>query len=103
MTSLARAVFVVLVGATFLAFFAAQRLKGEPAVASVTLARVFSPNGDGKKEVIRLEVELRERSEVSVDIVNRSDEAVRRLGGRGAAREGRRRAQRHAHRRARLP
>ena len=49
MTTLARAVFVLLVGATFAAFFAAQRIKGEPAVAQVvSLARVFSPNGDGR-------------------------------------------------------
>ena len=63
MTTLARAVFVLLVGATFAAFFAAQRIKGEPAVAQVvSLARVFSPNGDGRKEVNRFEVELRERA-----------------------------------------
>jgi hypothetical protein len=79
-TSLARAVFVLLVGATFAAFFAAQRIKGEPAVAQVvSLARVFSPNGDGTKEVNRFEVELRERSDISVDVVDSSGEAVRRL------------------------
>jgi FlgD Ig-like domain len=79
-TWLARAVFVLLVGATLAAFFAAQRVKGEPAVARVaTLARVFSPNGDGRKEVNRFEVELRERSEVSVDVVDTAGEAVRRL------------------------
>ena len=44
MSRLARAVFVVLVGATIAAFFTAQRLKGEPAVAKVrSLAPVFSP------------------------------------------------------------
>jgi hypothetical protein len=77
---LARAVFVLLVGATFAAFFAAQRIKGEPAVAQVvSLARVFSPNGDGRKEVNRFEVELRERSEIRVDVVDSAGEAVRRL------------------------
>lgn len=80
MTPLARAVFVLLVGATFAAFFAAQRIKGEPAVAQVvSLARVFSPNGDGRKEVNRFEVELRERSEISVDVVDSAGESVRRL------------------------
>lgn len=80
MTRLARAVFVLLVGATFAAFFAAQRIKGEPAVAQVvSLARVFSPNGDGRKEVNRFEVELRERSEISVDVVDSAGESVRRL------------------------
>jgi hypothetical protein len=79
-TTLARAVFVLLVGATFAAFFAAQRIKGEPAVAQVvSLARVFSPNGDDAKEVNRFEVELRERSEISVDVVDSSGDAVRRL------------------------
>ena len=80
MTTLARAVFVLLVGATFAAFFAAQRIKGEPAVAQVvSLARVFSPNGDGRKEVNRFEVELRERSEIRVDVVDSAGNAVRRL------------------------
>jgi hypothetical protein len=79
-TTLARVVFVLLVGATFAAFFAAQRIKGEPAVAQVvSLARVFSPNGDGAKEVNRFEVELRERSEISVDVVDSNGAAVRRL------------------------
>ncbi len=71
---------MLLVGATFAAFFAAQRIKGEPAVAQVvTLARVFSPNGDGRKEVNHFEVELRERSEISVDVVDSAGDAVRRL------------------------
>jgi FlgD Ig-like domain len=79
-TPLARAVFVLLVGATFAAFFAAQRVKGEPAVAQVvSLARVFSPNGDGAREVNRFEVELREPSEISVDVVDTTGAAVRRL------------------------
>ena len=80
MTPLARAVFVLLVGATFAAFFAAQRVKGEPAVARVvSVWKVFSPNGDGTKEVNRFEVELRERSEISVDVVDSAGDSVRRL------------------------
>ena len=80
MTPLARAVFVLLVGATFAAFFAAQRIKGEPAVAQVvSLARVFSPNGDGRREVNRFEVRLRERTEISVDVVDSAGDSVRRL------------------------
>ena len=48
MTRLARVVVVLMGGATFAAFFAAQRIKGEPAVAQVvSLWKVFSPNGDG--------------------------------------------------------
>jgi hypothetical protein len=79
-TRLARAVFILLVGATVAAFFTAQRLKGEPAVAQVDgLVHVFSPNGDHFKDVARFVVELRERSEVSVDVVDAEGEAVRRL------------------------
>ena len=70
---------MLLVGATFAAFFAAQRIKGEPAVAQVvSLARVFSPNGDGRKEVNRFEVELRERAEIRVDVVDSAGRSVRR-------------------------
>lgn len=80
MTRLARAVFVLLIGATVAAFFTAQRLKGEPAVAQVRgLVHVFSPNGDHFKDINRFVVELRERSEVSVAVVNADGEAVRRL------------------------
>jgi len=80
LTRLARAVFIILVGATVAAFFTAQRLKGEPAVAQVeSLAAVFSPNGDDVKDINLFRVELRERSEVSVDVVDAAGDAVRRL------------------------
>jgi flagellar hook assembly protein FlgD len=80
LTRLARVVFILLVGATVAAFFTAQRLKGEPAVARVIgLKHVFSPNGDRFKDVNRFFVELRERAEISVDVVNASGDAVRRL------------------------
>jgi hypothetical protein len=79
-TWLARAVFVVLVGATFAAFFAAQRIKGEAAVAKVrSLERVFSPNGDGARDVAEFRVTLREPGRISVDVVDASGNAVRRL------------------------
>ena len=80
MTTLARAVFVLLVAATLAAFFAAQRIKGEPAVAKVRgLAPVFSPNGDRFKDVNRFYIELREPTSISVDVVDTAGEAVRRL------------------------
>jgi N,N-dimethylformamidase beta subunit-like protein/flagellar hook capping protein FlgD len=80
LTRLARAVFVILVGATIAAFFFAQRLKGEPAVAQVRgLAAVFSPNGDDVKDINRFRIELRERSDVSVDVIDAAGDAVRRL------------------------
>lgn len=80
MTRLARVVFILLVGATVAAFFTAQRLKGEPAVARVIgLKHVFSPNGDRFKDINRFLVELRERAEIRVDVVDASGDAVRRL------------------------
>jgi hypothetical protein len=79
-TRLARAVYVLLVVATLAAFFAAQRIKGEPAVAKVRgLAPVFSPNGDRVEDVNRFYIELREQTKISVDVVNTAGEAVRRL------------------------
>jgi flagellar hook assembly protein FlgD len=79
-TWLARAVFVVLIGATFAAFFAAQRIKGEPAVAKVrSLDRVFSPNRDGTRDVNEFQVALREAGRISVDVVDDGGNAVRRL------------------------
>ncbi len=80
MTRLAIAVFVLLIGATFAAFFAAQRVKGEPPVAQVIgLERHFSPNGDDRKDVNRFRVRLREQGEVSIDVVDDDGDAVRRL------------------------
>ena len=49
MPLVARATFLVLVGATFSAFFVAQRLKSTGPVIEVKgLATFFSPNGDGE-------------------------------------------------------
>lgn len=80
MTLPARAVFVLLIGATFAAFFAAQRLKGEPPVAEVLgLERQFSPNGDDRKDSTSFRVRLREQSEVTIDVVDAAGNAVRRL------------------------
>ena len=55
MSQLARVVFALLVAATFGAFFVAQRLKSAESVAEYTkLTRVFSPNGDGRRDVARI-------------------------------------------------
>ena len=52
MSLFARAVFVLLVAATFLAFFVAQRLKSAPQVAVIKRVTLhFSPNGDGRRDV----------------------------------------------------
>ena len=61
MTLFARAVFLVLVAATFAAFFVAQRLKGTPPVVNIGhLTRYFSPNGDGTRDVNAISFSLRE-------------------------------------------
>lgn len=83
--------FIVLVGATFAAFFVAQRLKGEPPVVQVGgLTRYFSPDGDGRRDVNRFRLRLREADEVAVDVVDRDGDAVRRLADGAEVGPGRR-------------
>jgi flagellar hook assembly protein FlgD len=79
-TRLARVVFVLLLGATFAAFFAAQRIKGAPPAVQVRgMERYFSPNGDRARDVNRFRLRLDERKVVSVDVVDASGEAIRRI------------------------
>ena len=60
MPLVARITFVVLVGATFAAFFVAQRLKSAPPVIDVgRIARYFSPNGDGRRDSDALSITLK--------------------------------------------
>jgi hypothetical protein len=81
----ARLVFALLVGATFAAFFAAQRVKGAaPVVQAPGLDRYFSPNGDREHDVNRFRVTMREDGEVAVDVVDAEGDSVRRLAD-GAA------------------
>jgi hypothetical protein len=76
----ARAVFVLLVGATFAAFFTAQRLKGSaPVVLLRGVVRDFSPNGDGRRDVNTFRVRLQKRDDVAVAIVDERGDVVRRL------------------------
>jgi flagellar hook assembly protein FlgD len=81
--------FVVLVAATFAAFFAAQRVKGAPPVVQAPgLDQTFSPNGDGAHDANSFRVRLREGDgPVTVDVVNGGGDAVRRLAD-GAPLEG---------------
>jgi len=79
---LARAVFVVLVVATFAASFVAQRLKSAPLVAAIRQAKStlhFSPNGDGRRDVARIRVRVRKDDDVTVALVDARDDEVRRL------------------------
>lgn len=80
MPLVARVTFVVLVLATFAAFFVAQRLKSEPPVINVPrITQYFSPNGDGKKDVSDIVVSIKVADEATVDVVNLDGDRVRRL------------------------
>ena len=80
MSTFARVVFALLVAATFGAFFVAQRLKNAESVAEYTqLKRVFSPNGDGIRDVDRITFKVDEADEVTATVVTRDGERVRRL------------------------
>ena len=80
MTRPARAVFVLLVVATFAAFFVAQRLKSAPQVAVIKkVTRHFSPNGDGRRDVSRIRVRVRKDDDVTISIVDASGTEVKRI------------------------
>ena len=80
MSLFARAVFVLLVAATFAAFFVAQRLKSAPQVASITkMTRHFSPNGDGRRDVATMRVRVRKDDDVTVAIVDDAGNPVKRI------------------------
>lgn len=75
MTRTARIVFGVLIVATVAAFFVAQRLKNQPAVIQMSrefggFTRVFSPNGDGRRDVFTVRFMLKRSTPVTVEIVN---------------------------------
>ena len=81
MTRVARVTFLVLLGATFAAFFVAQRLKSAPPQIRVAgLAPLFSPNGDHRQDVNRFSITLEKAAgDVDVDVVNAAQLRVRRL------------------------
>ena len=80
MPLVARITFLVLVGATFAAFFVAQRLKSAAPVIHVNgLMRYWSPNGDGNRDVNRFSVSLKTADDVTVDVVNLDGDRVKRL------------------------
>jgi hypothetical protein len=80
LSRLAAVVFALLVAATFGAFFVSQRLKNAESVAEYTrLARFFSPNGDGHRDVDRITFKVTEADRVTATVVNLDGERVRRL------------------------
>jgi hypothetical protein len=75
-TLVARITFLVLVAATFAAFFVAQRLKSSPPVITVaSLARDFSP----ARHPQEFSVFLKDDDDVTVDVVTQEGDRVRRL------------------------
>ncbi len=76
MTLVARITFLVLVAATFAAFFVAQRLKSAPPVITVaSLNRDFSP----ARHPQQFSVFLKDDDDVTVDVVTQEGDRVRRL------------------------
>ncbi len=83
-------VFGLLVVATVGAFFVTQRLKrSKPVVRDVSLPVYISPNGDGRKDRIRIAFSLPRRDRVTVSMVDRGGDEVRRLADDRRLRRGR--------------
>ena len=79
MTATARMVFALLVCATFAAFFVAQQLKSSPPRVEFSVTPFFSPNGDGRFDRARVAFSLKRTEDVTVSVVTRDGEPVRRL------------------------
>jgi hypothetical protein len=79
-TTPARAVFAVLVAATFGAFFLAQRLKHSPTVIQQFKATpVFSPNRDGRADRAHINFKLKQADDVTITVVDAAGDDVRTL------------------------
>jgi hypothetical protein len=89
MTIVARVTFLVLVAATFAAFFVAQRLKSSPPVIDVARMARFSPNGDGLRDVNTITIRLKTADDATVDVVSAGGDRVRRLADSVPMRAGR--------------
>ena len=77
---LVRAVFGLLVVATLAAFFVTQRLKNaDPIVSRVFYRPWVSPNGDGRKDAVRMRFRLPRADRVTVSVVDEGGDEVRRL------------------------
>jgi flagellar hook assembly protein FlgD len=80
MNRLAAGVFGVLVVATFGAFFVAQRLKNSPPVlGEIGVRPYFSPNGDGRFDVTRVTVRVKETDDITVAVIDTEGDEVREL------------------------
>jgi flagellar hook assembly protein FlgD len=79
-------IFGVLIAATFAAFFVAQRLKNTPSVVQMLSIEtggpppaIFSPNGDGRRDRVRITFRIKKADDVTVDIIDSAGERVRTL------------------------
>ena len=80
MSLFARAAFVLLVVASFAAFFVAQRLKSAPQVARITeLTRQFSPNGDGRIDSASFRLKIARDDDLTATIVDAEGADVKRI------------------------
>ncbi len=80
MTLVARITFLILVAATFAAFFVAQRVKSEPPVITVgRITSYISPNGDGMRDGSNVSITIKTADEATVDVVTTEGDRVRRL------------------------
>ena len=87
MSRFSRVVFLLLVGATFSAFFVAQELKSRPPVVKVTrVTPFFSPDGDGRRDTSEISVVVKNPDEVTIAILDSEGERVRRLASNVSAR-----------------
>jgi hypothetical protein len=83
--------FALLVCATFAAFFAAQELKSTPPrVQELKVTPIFSPNRDGRKDRARASFVLKRSDDVTVTVIDRAGDAVKRLRSDRRLRAGRR-------------
>ena len=89
MTATARIVFALLVCATFAAFFVAQELKSTPPRVEFTVTPFFSPNEDGRFDRARIAFSLKRTDDVTVSVITRDGDPVRRLLDNRTARAGR--------------
>jgi len=78
--------FALLVVATVAAFFVAQRLKHSPSVVQDVGINtygppppVFSPNGDGRRDHVRVGLMLKQADDVTLTVVDRDGDAVKTL------------------------
>jgi hypothetical protein len=78
--TLAVVAFAALTLATVGAFVVTMRLKGSPPLVSrIFYPRFISPNGDGFQDTAVMRFRLRERSEVTVEVVDARGRGIRRL------------------------